>query len=64
MLREMVSRCPYCGERLVVEIDSTAGFPQEFTYDCVVCCRPIEVRVRMNDKGNPVMELRSEEDTA
>jgi hypothetical protein len=64
MLRNMVARCPYCGERQRLEIDLTEGFPQEFVSDCTVCCRPIEVTVTSGERGEPSMKLRSEDDTA
>lgn len=34
--------CPYCGQRLEVELDATIS-SQTFTTDCDVCCRAIEV---------------------
>ncbi|HLT89606.1 MAG TPA: CPXCG motif-containing cysteine-rich protein [Woeseiaceae bacterium] len=35
-------RCPYCGERLDIVIDVSAG-GQSYVEDCAVCCRPIEI---------------------
>jgi len=35
-------RCPFCGQRFEVVIDTTLPF-QRFTTDCEVCCRPFEV---------------------
>jgi len=37
-------QCPYCGETIEVQIDSSAG-DQGYVEDCSVCCRPIEVRL-------------------
>lgn len=34
--------CPYCGQRIEVVVDTTEPSPN-FTTDCEVCCRPIEV---------------------
>lgn len=34
--------CPYCGERITLAVDSSAG-AQEYTEDCQVCCRPMQV---------------------
>ncbi len=62
MLREFKSPCPYCGERLWLEVDLSAGIPQEFIYDCVVCCRPIVVSVFSGSRGDPAIRLRSEDD--
>jgi hypothetical protein len=36
--------CPFCGQRVDLVIDTSAG-SHEFTTDCEVCCRPIHVRV-------------------
>lgn len=62
MLREFKASCPYCGEKLFVEVDLSAGLPQDFIYDCVVCCRPIAVTVTAGGRGEALMRLRSEED--
>ena len=35
-------RCPYCGERIELQVDGSAG-DQAYIEDCSVCCRPIEV---------------------
>lgn len=37
-------QCPYCGEPIELEVDSSAG-EQGYIEDCSVCCRPIEVRL-------------------
>ena len=34
--------CPYCGEGIEVQVDTSAG-TQAYIEDCQVCCRPIEV---------------------
>ena len=62
MLRELPSRCPYCAERLSVEVDLSEGLPQRFTWDCPVCCRPIEVAVRGDAGGQPVLGMATEDD--
>ncbi len=64
MLRNLGAPCPYCGEKQRVEIDMSEGLPQEFVWDCTVCCRPIEVTVTSGAREEPVMKLRSEDDTA
>ena len=64
MLRYQTSNCPYCGEAQKIEIDLSEGLPQEFTWDCSVCCRPIEVSVTATDRGDPRMRLRGEDDLA
>ena len=35
-------RCPYCGQRFDLVIDTSTP-TQRFTTDCEVCCRPFEV---------------------
>ena len=37
-------QCPYCGELIDLEVDSSEG-GQSYIEDCSVCCRPIEVRL-------------------
>ena len=44
--------CPYCGERIEILLDASAG-DQNYIEDCQVCCRPITVRVSIDDDGEP-----------
>jgi transcription elongation factor Elf1 len=37
-------RCPFCGQRFEVVVDTSVA-SQRFTTDCEVCCRPFEVVV-------------------
>ena len=53
--------CPYCGERIELLIDCSAG-SQEYVEDCHVCCRPMEIRVRVGAQGLPAVEARREDD--
>jgi hypothetical protein len=41
-------QCPYCGEPITVEIDTSVA-SQTYIEDCSVCCRPIEIRVSCDD---------------
>lgn len=41
--------CPYCGARLTILVDLTEGDRQEFSHNCEVCCRPIEIRCRIHE---------------
>jgi hypothetical protein len=43
-------RCPWCGERLDVRVDVTAG-ARSYIDDCEVCCRPMELGVELDEKG-------------
>ncbi|MGB5306027.1 MAG: CPXCG motif-containing cysteine-rich protein [Gammaproteobacteria bacterium] len=38
--------CPYCGEPIDTDVDTTAG-NQDYIEDCPVCCRPIEFHVEI-----------------
>ncbi len=52
--------CPACGEEIPLSVDSSAGREQEFVEDCPVCCRPICLRVHVEQDGTvtvvPLME--------
>ena len=41
--------CPYCGESIELQVDSSGG-QQGYIEDCSVCCRPIEVHVIADGK--------------
>ena len=43
--------CPYCGETIVIGLDSGGGMTQEYVEDCQVCCRPWRVRLRYDETG-------------
>jgi hypothetical protein len=43
-------RCPYCGERLSLTVDGSVEY-QDYIEDCHVCCRPINLAVRVDDGG-------------
>jgi len=44
MLTPRIIQCPYCGERIELVVDASAG-EQDYIEDCQVCCRPISVQV-------------------
>ena len=50
MLDSQDIECPYCGEVISLVLDPSAG-AQRYIEDCHVCCRPIEVRVSVDDDG-------------
>ena len=60
-LVERKLRCPYCGERIELLVDETAG-GQDYVEDCPVCCRPIAVAVADDADGGLQVEARSETD--
>lgn len=41
--------CPFCLESISVRIDLTAGQNQEYSYDCEVCCRPILLKIEIDE---------------
>jgi Cysteine-rich CPXCG len=45
-------QCPYCGEYLEVQIDCSVP-NQSYIEDCQVCCRPMLLRVTLDDSGLP-----------
>lgn len=52
--------CPACGEPLQLAIDTSAG-PQSYVEDCQVCCRPMTVRVRIDEDGTPSVDVERED---
>lgn len=38
--------CPHCGEAFSLALDVSEG-SAEFTVDCEVCCRPMQVSVQI-----------------
>lgn len=44
LLPEQFFVCPYCGERVSVLLDLSAG-SASYLEDCEVCCRPVAIRV-------------------
>jgi hypothetical protein len=50
MLETIVIHCPYCGEGFETVVDLSAG-SQRYIEDCAVCCKPIEVLLRVGVDG-------------
>ena len=40
--------CPYCGERLTIVLDLSAG-SQSYVEDCQVCCQPMQISFSADD---------------
>ena len=53
---DVTIQCPFCYEHISIRVDVTAGETQEFVYDCEVCCRPIDIRVRQRKTGQVEVE--------
>lgn len=43
--------CPYCGEPIALWVDEDGGSAQTYVEDCSVCCRPMQVRVHVDEEG-------------
>lgn len=50
MTETITIHCPYCGEAFETVADLSAG-SQQYVEDCAVCCKPIEVALRVGDDG-------------
>lgn len=50
MIDAITLNCPYCGESFSTTADLSAG-SQRYIEDCAVCCRPIEVTLRVDEEG-------------
>ncbi len=50
MIESIVMHCPYCGESFETTVDLSAG-SQQYIEDCAICCRPIEIALRVGDDG-------------
>ena len=50
MIETVTIHCPYCGEGFETTVDLSAG-SQSYIEDCAVCCRPIEIVLRVDDEG-------------
>ena len=53
--------CPYCGEELEIAIEASAG-AQEYVEDCQVCCKPMQIRIRVSAVGTSHLDVRSEDE--
>jgi hypothetical protein len=51
--------CPYCGESIEILIDASVP-NQQYIEDCQVCCRPIILRVEIDDDGEPRVHASGE----
>lgn len=58
---EVEIECPYCGERITLLVDGSAG-AQEYVEDCQVCCRPINISVMVNEDEYLQVEVRREDE--
>ena len=61
MLEDLSVTCPYCWETIPLELDLSAG-SQSYIEDCSVCCRPIVVRLTVDDEGGFEVDVQGEDD--
>ncbi|HVJ36804.1 MAG TPA: CPXCG motif-containing cysteine-rich protein [Stenotrophomonas sp.] len=54
-------QCPYCGEWIGIVVDASVD-EQSYVEDCQVCCRPIQLDVRIDDDGTPDVRARSQDE--
>lgn len=57
LLPEQFFVCPYCGERVSVLLDLSAG-SASYLEDCEVCCRTVAIRVAA--EGGRLMAFSAE----
>lgn len=60
MLEFVSMHCPCCGEAIELAVDASAG-DQQYTEDCSVCCRPIEVTMTVDDESAQVQARRGDD---
>ena len=53
--------CPYCGERIEIVVDASAG-DQRYIEDCQVCCRPIGIEVWIDADDHPHVSATGEDE--
>ena len=58
-LETIVQYCPYCGESIDLFIDCSVP-SQNYIEDCSVCCQPINVSISIDGGGDPIVEVKSE----
>jgi len=61
MLVPVTISCPYCGESVFTQVDTSAG-SQRYVEDCAVCCQPIEIAVEVGDDGE-LISVRTSTDS-
>lgn len=53
--------CPYCGEPIEILVDLSVE-EQSYIEDCQVCCRPINLRITIDEDGVPQVTAASEDE--
>jgi hypothetical protein len=53
--------CAVCGSANETPVDTALGTRQEFTEDCVVCCRPNFLRITVSEDEDLSVEVSFDE---
>ncbi|MBY6034338.1 CPXCG motif-containing cysteine-rich protein [Marinobacter daepoensis] len=61
VLEPVLIQCPYCWETLEISVDPSVA-EQEYVEDCQVCCQPILLTIRLDDRLVPSVEARAGND--
>ncbi|MEO6967216.1 MAG: CPXCG motif-containing cysteine-rich protein [Rhodanobacteraceae bacterium] len=61
MLEFIALTCPYCGESFETGVDASAG-STSYIEDCQVCCKPINVRLSIDDDG-ALLDVQTQTDS-
>lgn len=61
LFQEIAINCPFCGEPISVLVDGSVE-EQQYTEDCEVCCRPMDLRVSVLANGSFQVDVRREND--
>jgi hypothetical protein len=59
MIESAQIQCPCCWETIELDLDLSAG-SATYTEDCPVCCRPMKVRLRMDEELGYTVEVEAE----
>ncbi len=51
--------CPHCGEEFPLTLDLSEG-DAEFVVDCEICCRPMTIRLKVDDGQIAMLEAEPE----
>ena len=60
-VEELNINCPYCTELISILVECLVS-DQSYTEDCYVCCRPIELILKISQEGDIFLEARREND--
>jgi hypothetical protein len=60
-LKLVSTQCPYCWEKIDIQIDPSV-FSQDYIEDCSVCCRPIRLIVNIDNNNEIQIESLSQDD--